>query len=84
MTSLGPITVGVFEGKGGIDKAKNPLSSSNSNYISLRYHFLGALAASGDISVKNLPQKISMRTFSRKTLVWRVRKTPRLPLLGQG
>ena len=46
------MSIGVYEdNKGAIDLAKNPLSSSNSKHIDVRYHFLRELAASGDISV---------------------------------
>ena len=55
MPSLEPMSIGVYEdNKGAIDLAKNPLSSSNSKHIDVRYHFLRELAASGDISVQYL------------------------------
>ena len=55
MPSLEPMSIGVYEdNKGAIDLAKNPLSSSNSKHIDVRYHFLRELAASGDIAVQYL------------------------------
>ena len=55
MPSLEPMSISVYEdNKGAIDLAKNPLSSSNSKHIDVRYHFLRELAASGDISVQYL------------------------------
>ena len=55
MPSVEPKSIGVFEdNKGAIDIAENPLSSSNSKHIDVRYHFLRELIASGDISVKYL------------------------------
>ena len=55
MPSLGSPSIGVFEdNKGAIDLAKNPLSSSNSKHIDVRYHFLRELVGTGDLSVKYL------------------------------
>ena len=55
MPSLEPMSISVYEdNKGAINLAKNPLSSSNSKHIDVRYHFLRELAASGDISVQYL------------------------------
>ena len=55
MPSLEPMSISVYEdNKGAIDLAKNPLRSSNSKLIDIRYHFLRKLAASGDISVQYL------------------------------
>ena len=55
MPSLGSPSIGVFEdNKGAIDLAKNPLSSSNSKHIDVRYHFLRELVGKGDLSVKYL------------------------------
>ena len=53
--SLGSPSIGVFEdNKGAIILAKNPLSSSNSKRIDVRYHFLRELLGTGDLSVKYL------------------------------
>ena len=55
MPSLGSPSIGVFEdNKGAIDLAKNPLSSSNSKHIDVRYHFLRKLVGTGDLSVTYL------------------------------
>ena len=55
MSSLGSLSIGMFEdNKGARDLAKNPLSSSNSTHIDLRYHFLRELVGTGDWSVKYL------------------------------
>ena len=55
MPSLGSPSIGVFEdNKGAIDLAKNPLSSSNSKHIDVRYHFLRELVGKGDLCVKYL------------------------------
>ena len=55
MPSLEPMRVSVYEdNKGAIHLAKKALSSSSSNHIDVRYHFLRELAASGDISVQYL------------------------------
>ena len=55
MPSLGSPRIGVFEdNKGAIDLAKNPLSSSNSKHIDVRYHFLRELVGTGGLSVKYL------------------------------
>ena len=40
--------------KGAIDLAKNPLSSSNSKHINVRYHFLRELVGQGGLCVKYL------------------------------
>ena len=42
------------DNKGATDLAKNPLSSSNSKHIDVRYHFLRDLVRKGDLSVKYL------------------------------
>ena len=53
--SLESPSIGVFEdNKGAIDLAKNPLRSSNSKNIDVRYHFLRELVGTGDLSVKYL------------------------------
>ena len=54
MPSLGSTSVGVFfeHNKGAIDLAKNPLSSSNSKHIDVRYRFLRELVGTGDLSGK--------------------------------
>ena len=53
MPTLEPMSISVYEdNKVAIDLAKNPLSSSNSKHIDVRYHFLRELAASGDIKTK--------------------------------
>ena len=50
---LGSPSIGVFEdNKGAIDLAKNPVSSSNSKNIDVRYHFLRELVGKGDLCVK--------------------------------
>ena len=55
MPGLEPMSISVYEdNKGAIDLAKNPLSSSNSEHIGVRYHFLRELAAIGDISAQYL------------------------------
>ena len=55
MLSLGSPSIGVFEdNKGAIDLAKNPLSSSNSKHIDVRYHFLRELVGTRDLLVKYL------------------------------
>ena len=55
MPSLGLPSIEVFEdNKGAIDLAKNPLSSSNSKHIDVRYHFLRELVGKGDLCVKYL------------------------------
>ena len=55
MPNRGSPSIRVFEdNKGAIDLAKNPLSSSNSKYIDVRYHFLRDLIGKGDLSVKYL------------------------------
>ena len=70
MPSLGSPSIGVFEdNKGAIDLAKNPLSSSNSKHIDVRYHFLRELVGKGDLCVK---YRINMRTFSPRRLLGRV------------
>ena len=38
--------------KGAIDLAQNPLGSSNSKHIDLRYHLLRELVGTGDLSVE--------------------------------
>ena len=40
--------------KGAMDLAENPLSSSNSKHIDVRYHFLRELVGKGDLCVKYL------------------------------
>ena len=48
-----PISIGVYEdNKRAIDQVKNPISSSNSNYIDVRHHILSEMSFSGDISVQ--------------------------------
>ena len=55
MPSLGLSSTGVFEdNKEAIDLANNPLKSSNSNHVDVRYLFLGVLVGKGDLSVKCL------------------------------
>ena len=55
MPDLEPMSISVYEDhKGAIDLKKNPLSSSNSKHIGVRYYFLRELAASCDISVQYL------------------------------
>ena len=55
MPSLGSPSIGVFQdNKGAIDLAKNPLRSSNSKHIDVRYHVLRELVGTGDLSVKHL------------------------------
>ena len=55
MPSLGSPSIGVFEDtKRAIDLAKNPLNSSNSKHVDMRYHFLPELVGNGDLSVKYL------------------------------
>ena len=55
MHSLGSPSIGVFEDNTeAIDSAKNPLSSSNSKHIDVRYHFLRELVRKGGLSVRNL------------------------------
>ena len=55
MPRLGSPSIGVFQdNKGAIDLAKNPLSSSNSKHIDVRYHFLRGLVGTADLSVKHL------------------------------
>ena len=55
MPSLGSPSIGVLkDNKGAIDLAKNPLSSSNSKHIDVRYHFLRELVGKGNVSVKYL------------------------------
>ena len=53
MPSLGSPSIGVFEdSKGATELAKNPLSSSNSKHINVRYHFLRESVGTGELSVK--------------------------------
>ena len=53
--SLGSRSIGVFEGnKWAIDLAKNPLGSSNSKHIDVRYHSLRELVGKGDLCMKYL------------------------------
>ena len=55
MPSLGSTSIGVSEdNKGAINLAENPLSSSNSKHIDVRYHFLRGLVGTADLSVKHL------------------------------
>ena len=55
MPSFGSPGIGVFEdNKGAIDLAKNPLSSSNSKHIDVRYHFPRELVRKEDLCVKYL------------------------------
>ena len=55
MPSLGSPSIGVFgDNKGAIDLAENPLSSSNSKHIDVRYHFLRELVGKEDLCVKYL------------------------------
>lgn len=51
MSSSGPKSNGVFEGKRTVDSEGTPLSLSNSKHVKARYHFLTEVATSGDISV---------------------------------
>ena len=58
MPSLGSTSIGVSEdNKGAINLAENPLSSSNSKHIDVRYHFLRKLVGTGDLSFKYLRTK---------------------------
>ena len=61
MPSLEPMSTSVYEdNKGAIDFAKNPLSSSNSKHMDVRYHFLRELpVVTSQCSI--FEQKISMR-----------------------
>ena len=55
MPSLGSPSIGVFEdSKGATELAKNPLSSSNSKHIDVRYHVLREFVGTGDLSAKYL------------------------------
>ena len=55
MPSLGSTSIGVSEdNKGAINLAENPLSSSNSKHIDVRYQFLRKLVGTGDLSVECL------------------------------
>ena len=76
MPSLGSPSIGVFEdNKGAIDLAKNPLSSSHSKHIDVRYHFLRELVGTGDLPVKylwtddqhaeNLTEAIGKKNFEK-------------------
>ena len=58
MPSMGSTSIGVSEdNKGAINLAENPLSSSNSKHIDVRYHFLRKLVGTGDLSFKYLRTK---------------------------
>ena len=53
MPGLGPMSIDVYEdSKEAIDLAKRAFSSSNSDHVDVRHHFLREMAASGDISVQ--------------------------------
>ena len=55
MPTLGSTSIGVSEdNKGAINLAENPLSSSNSKHIVVRYQFLRKLVGTGDLSVESL------------------------------
>ena len=53
ISSFRQISIGVYEhNKVAIDQVKNPISSSNGNYIDVRHHILSEMAFSGHISVQ--------------------------------
>ena len=55
MPSFRSPSIGVFEdNKGEMDLAKNLLSSSNSNHIDVKYHFLREVVGKGYLCVKYL------------------------------
>ena len=55
MPSVGSPSIAVFEdNKVAINLAKNPLRSSNSTHVDVRYHFLRVLVGTGDLSVNYL------------------------------
>ena len=55
MPSVGSPSIAVFEdNKVAINLAKNPLRSSNSTHVDVRYHFLRVLVGTGDLSVSYL------------------------------
>ena len=84
--SLGPMSIGVYEGKeGAIDSAKNPSSLSNSKHIDARHHFLREMPASGDISVQYI-QKSEDRhaNYLTKTLDRKSFESHHDFLLGRG
>ena len=80
MPSLGSMSIGVYEdNKGAIDLAKKPLSSSNSEHVDVRHHFLREMAASGDISVQYLRSEDQHAVILTKTIGREFRKAPRFP-----
>ena len=69
MPGLKPMSISVYEdNKGVIYSARNPLSSSNSKHIDVRYHFLRELAASGDISVQYLRTEVQQADILTKAI----------------
>ena len=62
-----PRKMDVFEdNEGAITLAENPLSSSRSNHIDVRHHFLRNLTEEGVIEVTHVPSEKHMRKSSRR------------------
>ena len=68
------------DNKGATDLAKNPLSSSNSKHIDVRYHFLRELVGKGDLSVKYLKTDEQHADILTKAMVGVFRETSRFLL----